>query len=163
VKRSVAVLLAVVVVVLAAGAGVGAWFLARKPGPHRPEITVYSHGHMTRVGPYMYCNVLDVNDCQNPETEGELRVGAQYPVQLSVPEAISRAPWLLRQQYGDPDNSAITYFPPGTRLAATIPTLDPLRGRLTGIVVQLLTLVPDRSSGEQRPFPHAEWSVRLVY
>jgi Protein of unknown function (DUF2771) len=162
VKRSVAVLLAVVVVVLAAGAGVGAWFLARKPGPHRPEITVYSHGHLTRVGPYMYCNVLDLNDCQNPETVGELRVSPRYPVQLSVPEAISRGPWQLLREYADPNDRTTILYLPGTKLAVTIPTVDPQRGRLKGIVVQLLTVAVDRSTGEQVYPPHAEWSVRLA-
>jgi len=161
VKRPLAVLLAVVVVALATGAGVGAWLWARKPGPHRPEISVYSHGHLTRVGPYMYCNVLDLNDCQNPETVGQLRVSARDPVQLSVPEAISRGPWRLLQVYEEPDDSASKFFRPGTRLAVTIPTVDPQRGRLTGIIVQLLTLVVDQ--GQLRDAPHAEWSVRLVY
>jgi hypothetical protein len=53
-------------------------------------------------------------------------------------------------------------FRPGTRLAVTIPTVDPQRGRLTGIVVQLLTLVVD-PSGELRDAAHAEWSVRLTF
>jgi hypothetical protein len=53
-------------------------------------------------------------------------------------------------------------FRPGTRLAVTIPPVDPQRGRLTGIVVQLLTLVVD-PSGELRDAPHAEWSVRLTF
>jgi hypothetical protein len=53
-------------------------------------------------------------------------------------------------------------FRPGTRLAVTIPSFDPQRGRLTGIVVQLLTLVVD-PSGELRDVPHAEWSVRTVF
>jgi hypothetical protein len=162
VKRPIAVLLAVAVVVLAAGAGVGAWLWARKPGPHRPEISLYSHGHLTRVGPYMYCNVLDLNDCQNPETVGELPVSARYPVQLSVPEAISRGPWRLLRQYEDPSDRIATLFLPRTKLAVTIPTVDPQRGRLKGIVVQLLTVAVDRSTGEQVYPPHAEWSVRLV-
>jgi hypothetical protein len=158
----VAVPLAVVVVLLAVGAGVGAWLWARKPGPQLPEISVYSHGHLTRVGPYRYCNVLNLDDCQNPETQGELPVSAHYPVQLSVPEAISRAPWQLLQEYEDPDNRTTTFFRPGTRLAVTIPTVDPLRGRVIGIVVQLLTVVRD-PSGELQPAAHAEWSVRMVY
>lgn len=161
-KRSVAVAFVVVVVLLAAGAGVGAWVWARHPGPQRPQISVYSHGHMTRVGPYFYCDVLDLNDCQNPETEGELRVTTRYPVQLSVPEAISRAPWVLRRLYEDPDNPATDFFPRGTRLAVTVPTVDRQRGRLTQIVVQLLTVVPGPSN-EPQPYAHAEWSVRLVY
>ena len=154
--------LAIVVVLLAVGAGIGTWLWVREPGPQRPEISVYSHGHLIRVGPYRYCNVLNLDDCQNPETQGELRVTAHYPVQLSVPEAISRAPWRLLQVYEDPNDSTSSFFRPGTKLAVTIPTVDPQRGRLTGIVVQLLTLVVD-PSGELRDAPHAEWSVRLIF
>jgi hypothetical protein len=161
VKRGVAVLLAALVTLLCIGAGVGAWWLVRQPGPQRPEISVYSHGHLIRVGPYLYCNVLNLDDCQQPQTQGELRVNEHYPVQLSVPEAISRAPWRLLQVYEDPANTTSTMFRPGTRLAVTIPSVDPQRGRLTGIVVQLLTLAVD-PSGELHDVPHAEWSVRLV-
>ena len=88
-----AVLLAAVLIPLSVGAGVGTWLLIRPTGPQRPEISVYSHGHLTRVGPYLYCNVLNLNDCQQPRAQGELPVNERYPVQLSVPEAISRAPW----------------------------------------------------------------------
>ena len=161
-KRGVAVLLAALVTLLAVGAGVGAWLLVRQPGPQRPEISAYSHGHLTRVGPYLYCNVLNLDDCQTPQTQGELPVSERYPVQLSVPEAISRAPWRLLQVYEDPVNTTTTMFRPSTRFAVTIPTVDPQRGRLTGIVVQLLTLVVD-PSGELRDAPHAEWSVRLTF
>jgi hypothetical protein len=162
VKRGVAVLLTAVVALLAVGAGVGTWLLVRRTGPQRPEISAYSHGHLTRVGPYLYCNVLNLDDCQTPQAQGELKVSERYPVQLSVPEAISRAPWRLLQVYEDPANTTNTMFRPGTRLAVTIPTVDPHRGRLTGIVVQLLTLVVD-PSGELRDAPHAEWSVRMVF
>jgi hypothetical protein len=161
VKRGVAVLLAVVVTLLAVGAGVGTWWLLRKPGAQRPEISAYSHGRSIRVGPYLYCNVLNLDDCQQPKAQGELRVSDRYPVQLSVPEAISRAPWRLLQIYEDPANTATTMFRPGTRFAVTIPSVDPQRGRLTGIVVQLLTLVVD-PSGELHDVPHAEWSVQLI-
>jgi hypothetical protein len=162
VKRGVAVLLAALVTLLSVGAGVGTWLLVRQPGPQRPEISAYSHGRLARVGPYLYCNVLNLDDCQTPQTQGELPVSERYPVQLSVPEAISRAPWRLLQVYEDPVNTTTTMFRPGTRLAVTIPTVDPQRGRLTGIVVQLLTLVVD-PSGELHDVPHAEWSVRLTF
>jgi Protein of unknown function (DUF2771) len=161
-NRGAAALLAVVVVLLAVAAGVGAWLLVRKPGPQRPEISAYSHGHLIRVGPYQYCNVLNLDDCQTPQAQGELPASACYPVQLSVPEAISRAPWRLLQVYQDPTNTTSTLFRPNSRLAITIPTVDPQRGQLTGIVVQLLTLVVD-PSGELHDVPHAEWSVRLNY
>ena len=161
-KRGVAILLAVALALACAGIGVGTWLLVRRPGPQRPEISAYSHGHVTRVGPYMYCKVLDLNDCDAPQTEGELPVSGRYPVQLSVPEAIARAPWRLLRVYEDPTNTTTTLFRPGTQFAVTIPTVDPHRGRLSGIVVQLLTLVMD-PSGELRDVPHAEWSVRLVF
>ena len=119
------------------------------------------------MGPYLYCSVLNLDDCQTPQAQGELRVNEHYPVQLSVPEAISRAPWRLLQVYDDPANTTTSLFRPNSRLAVTIPTLDPQRGRLTGIVVQLLTLVvDDRQLNEittVRAVPHAEWSVRLTY
>ena len=167
VKRGVALLVTAVVVLLSAAAGVGTWLLVRQPGPQRPEISAYSHGHLTRVGPYLYCNVLNLDDCQTPETQGELPVNEHFPVQLSVPEAISRAPWRLLQVYEDPVNTTTTMFRPGTRFALTIPTVDPQRGRLTGIVVQLLTLVVDNSQLNDittvHAVPHAEWSVRLTF
>ena len=161
-KRGAAALLTVLVVLLSVGAGVGAWLLVRKPGPQWPEISLFSNGQLIRVGPYLYCNVLNLDDCQTPQTQGELAASTRHPVQLSVPEAISRAPWRLLQVYEDPTNTASTLFRPNSRLAVTIPTVDPLRGRLTGIVVQLLTLAVD-PSGELRDVPHAEWSVRLDY
>jgi hypothetical protein len=161
-RRSLTALVAVVVLLLSVGAGFGAWLLVREPGPQRPVISAYSHGHLVRVGPYLYCNVLNLDDCQAPQAQGELSANERYPVQLSVPDAISRAPWRLLQVYQDPANTTTTLFRPDTRLAVTLPTLDPQRGRLTGIVVQLLTLVVD-SAGELRDVPHAEWSLRLTY
>lgn len=157
-----AVLLTALLALLCVGVGVGTWLLVRQTGPQRPEISAYSHGHLTRVGPYLYCKVLNLNECQMPQTQGELPVSERYPVQLSVPAAIYRAPWRLLQVYEDPANTTTTMFRPSTRFAVTIPSVDPQRGRLTGIVVQLLTLVVD-ASGELRDVPHAEWSVRLKF
>ncbi|MCI4674622.1 DUF2771 domain-containing protein [Candidatus Mycolicibacterium alkanivorans] len=154
--------LVVVVVLASAGAGVAAWALTRGSAETMPEISVYSHGHSVRVGPYVYCNVVNLNECQKSQTQGELAVDARYPIQLSVPASIGRAPWRLLQVYEDESNSTSTTFRPNTRLAVTIPTTDPHRGKLTGIVVQLLTLVQD-PKGELHDAPHAEWSVRAVW
>jgi hypothetical protein len=156
------VLITALVLLASAAAGFGAWLLARGHGPSRPEISAYSHGHLTRVGPYLYCDVLDLTKCQTPQAQGELPVNAQDPVQLSVPTAIGRAPWRLLRVYEDPDKSTVTVFRPDSRLAVTIATVDPQRGRLSGIVVQVMTLVVD-PGGELRDVPHAEWSVRMVW
>ena len=82
-------------------------------------------------------------------------------MQLSVPTAIARAPWILIRAY-ESGGSAVDEFRPDTKLAVTIPTVDPRRGRLTGIVVQLPTLVRDEQNNEF-PWPHAEWSVATVW
>jgi Protein of unknown function (DUF2771) len=161
-KFGIAMLLTALLVLAAAAAGVGAWALSRGRGPLHPEISAYSHGQLTRVEPYRYCNVLDLNDCENPGTQGELRVNARDPVQLSVPPAIGRAPWWLLRVYEDAVNPTTTFYRPDSRLAVTIPTVDPKQGRLTGIAVQLMTVVVDQA-GELHGVPHAEWSVRTVW
>ena len=124
----------------------GRW---REHGPQRPEISAYSHGHLTRVGPYRYCNVLNPTDCDTPKTEGELAVNSRDPVQLSVPPSIGRAPWWLLRVYEDSAIPATTFYRPDSRLAVTIPTVDPHAGRLSGIAVQLMTVVVDRAGEVQ--------------
>ena len=156
-------ILAVVVVVLAAaGAGVGAWLLTRDHGGGLPQISVYSRGQTVRVDPFVYCDVVNLNDCVKAGAQGELPVTEREPVQLSVPAAIGRAPWRLLRVYTDERNSTTTLYRPDSHLAVTIPTVDPQRGRLAGVVVQLMTLVQDQD-GELHDVPHAEWSVRLAW
>jgi hypothetical protein len=163
VRKVVAAATAAVVVLASAGTGTLAWALARDGDGHQlPEISAFTGGHLTRVGPFLYCNVLDLNDCATPQSQGELRVSERNRVQLSVPETIASAPWRLVVVYEDPDNTTISTFRPDTRLSATIPTVDPQRGRVTGVAVQLLTLVTDETE-EIREVPHAEWSIRFVW
>ncbi len=151
---------AVVVIVASSATGVLIWRLAQHPPPKHPEISAYSDGQLVRVGPYSYCDVVNLNDCENPETVGELAVDGRHPVQLSVPPAIAGAPWLLGRKYEDAD--VLEEFRPDSTLAVTIPTVDPQRGKLTAFVVQLPTLVVDQQ-GNEFPSWHAEWSVRTVW
>jgi hypothetical protein len=159
VKRVLAAL-AVVVVVASAATAVLIWRLARTPPPPHPEISVYTDGQLVRIGPYLYCDVNDLNDCETPRTVGKLAVDGRHPVQLSVPPAIARAPWLLGRAYEDSD--VLEEFAPDSTLAVTIPTVDPRRGKLTRIVVQLPTLVVDEK-GNELPSWHAEWSIETVW
>jgi Protein of unknown function (DUF2771) len=159
VKRVVAAL-AVVVLVASAATGVLIWRLAQYPPPEHPEISAYTHGQLVRVGPYRFCEVLNPTDCETPRADGELKVDPRHPVQLSVPPAIARAPWVLVRSYEGAD--VVDEFRPDTKLAVTIPTVDPQRGKLFGVAVQLPTLVRDEA-GNEFPVPHAEWSVRTVW
>lgn len=163
-KRGLVVLLAALVVLASAGAGVGAWLLVRssefREGPWEPQISAYSNGRLTRVGPYLFCNAVDLGECQTRQTQGELPVNPRDPVQLSVDGAISRAPWRLLRVYENPADATITAFRPGSTVAVTISTVDPHRGLLRGLAVQVPTLGID-PFGQVREVPHAEWSVRL--
>lgn len=160
-KRSTAVLVAVLVVVTSALTGFGTWWFARAEEPTPPQISVYSNGHLSYAGPYLYCNVLDLDECLLTEARGTLAVDARHPVQLAVDNAIGRAPWRLLRLYDDPADSTGKMYPPGSTLAVTVPTVDQQRGPLRGLVVQLLTLVIDRDTGETFAVPHAEWAVGL--
>ena len=161
-KSGIAALLAVVVVLACAAAGVGAWALARGRSPLHPEISAYSHGQLTRVGPYRYCKVLDLNDCQNPQAQGELRVNARDPVQLSVPPAIGRAPWWLLRVYQDAVNPDDHLLPAGQPAGGHHSDRRSEAGTADGNRHP----VDDCRRRPSRPLhgvPHAEWSVRTVW
>ena len=159
-KRHLAWVLTALVVLAAVGAGVGAWALTRQHSKPLPQISVYSHGTTVRVDPYLYCSVVNLDDCVKPGVQGQLAVSPRYPIQLSVPARIGQAPWRLLRVYEDENNTVESAFRPGSRLAVTVPTVDPQRGRIVGLVVQLVTLVKDQN-GELHDLPHAEWSVQL--
>jgi hypothetical protein len=159
VKRGLAAL-AVVVVIAVAATAVLIWQQTRHHAPEFPEISAFSNGELARVGPYRFCQVLNPTDCVVTGEQGELRAEERHPVQLSVPPAISKAPWVLLRAYEG--GEATDEFRPHSRLAVTIPTVDPHRGKLTGMAVMLPTLIRDEA-GNEIPFPHAEWTVRLVW
>ena len=164
--KRVVVILACVALAASVATGVLVWQLSRTPAPEHPEISAYTRGQLVRVGPYRYCDVFVITKCDVPEAVGQLVVTARDAVQLSVPPAIARAPWVLIRAYegggegeGEP---TVSEFRPDSKLAVTIPTVDPRRGRLTGFAVQLPTLVRDEQNNEF-PWPHAEWSVATVW
>lgn len=159
-KRVIAIL-GVVTLVAATATAVLVWRLS-STHPEHPEISAYTHGQLARIGPYRYCDVFDLTRCETPETTGQLKLNPLDAVQLSVPPSISRAPWVLLLAYEEENGPPPREFRPGTTLAVTIPSVDPQYGKLTGLAVQLPTLVRDEE-GNEFPFPHAEWSVRMVW
>ncbi|MCV7430592.1 DUF2771 domain-containing protein [Mycolicibacterium bacteremicum] len=160
-KRGLAIL-AVVALLATAGTVALVWQLSKEPHSSFPRISAYSHGETVRIGPYFYCNVENLDDCENPETTGELTITTRSAVQLAVEPAIAKAPWWLARTYEGADAAIVQEFRPDTTTAVTIPPVDALYGRLTGLVVQLPTLVRDEA-GNEFPLPHAEWSVRTVW
>ncbi len=160
--RGVAILVALTVL-SAAGTGYFVWrSMSADRGPHHPEISAYTRGQLVRVGPYRFCDVYDITDCDESGASGRLRVDPRDQIQLSVPTDIARAPWVLLRSYEDGGPEAVEEFRPESRLAVTIPPVDPRRGKLTGFAVMLPTLVRDEA-GNEFPWPHAEWSIETVW
>ncbi len=95
------------------------------PGESRPEVTFYSHGDTARVAPVLFCNELG-KQCSRPDqgNVGELGVPTDAPVQISVPEELSSAPWQVVFRYRGPDGKQVeersTVFDPGKRHAYTL-------------------------------------------
>jgi Protein of unknown function (DUF2771) len=156
--RRVLAVLGLVALLASVGTGVLVWRLTRDAPALYPEISAYSHGETVRVTPYRYCTV-ELTDCAEPLTEGRLPIGNRGPLQLSVPPAIAAAPWRLIRIYED-SAPLQDEFRRDSRLAVTIPTVDPHHGKLVGVVVQ----VPSKYVSENGDWvPHAEWSVRTVW
>jgi hypothetical protein len=159
--RRAAIVLAVVGVLFVMVVPVGIWLLVRCQPKALPEISAYSSGYLTRVGPYTYCQVLDLNDCVAPETIGVLPVKGRSGVQLSVDDSIGRGLWSVLRLYDNPNDNGEDKFRPGT-LAATISTVGPAGGRLDQLEIHLWTRART-PSGEDLFIAHAVWSVRTVW
>jgi hypothetical protein len=153
--------LAATVVLVCSVVAVGIWLVVRAQPPQRPQISAYTNGQLTRVGPYKYCNT-DLSECETPRAMGELHVTDRYPVQLSVPSSIARAPWFLIRLYEDPAHDTRELIS-DTKLAVTVATTDPARGRLVQLVVWPLVLVASADGQPARLVQYGEWSVRMVW
>ncbi len=155
-------MLATVVVVATVATGVLIWRLTRNPAPEHPEISAYSHGQLVRVGPYLYCDVLNLTECQVPQIHGGTgrniaQPGAAVGTGVHLEGTLAAAAGLRGSR-----RHLVEAFASKSTRAVTIPTVDPRRGRLTGIVVQLPTWVRDEQ-GNEFPVPHAEWSISTAW
>ena len=160
VSRPVLVTMVALLVLVCLATGLGAWWVNHRRGPQPTMISAFTRGQLVQVEPYRFCDVIDLDDCVTTEAMGVLQVDAAHPVQLSVGNRISEAPWRLLLFYDNYFDSTITTFRPGSTLTATIPTVDPLRGRLRGMTVLVPTLAVDQF-GNLIELPHAEWAVQL--
>ncbi|MBF6413697.1 DUF2771 domain-containing protein [Nocardia cyriacigeorgica] len=138
--------------------------LVRNAEEHDPEITAYAHGRTVTVAPFMYCTVR-MEDCRYGETVS-LEVPPGYPLQLSLPNEIAEAPWLIQQVYALPSGEEIakvrrhTEFPDGVR-AITVESQPEPDLRLVGVEMQLPILARDET-GAEFYVPHAAWSIRTA-
>lgn len=136
-----------------------------------PTITAYSHGTTVDVPPYRFWTVepsdstgrLELQRTPESESITTLTTPAGYPVQLSLPDHISKAPWMMVLEYAEPNGNVeqrlTSYldYDEGTR-AVTVPShIDPDL-RLVGIEVQLV--IPTRDeAGNESFMPYQAWSI----
>lgn len=184
--RTIVALVGAALLVFVAAVATVVGLAVRDADKPEPTITAYAHGKSVTIEPFMYCNVR-MQDCQVlPKDDAALlpidiscpegkdcRIGefanldvpAGYPLQLSLPKAISDSPWVAVAYYGLPDGNVMPQrlshrdFDEGTA-AITIPSAPKLP--LLGVEIQLPILAKDMSTGEEGYLPHAAWSVRTA-
>ncbi|MEU6561345.1 DUF2771 domain-containing protein [Nocardia nova] len=171
-RTILALALAAVLVVAAVTAGIVAVAVHNAHEPD-PAVTAYAHGKTVTVPPYLYCTIGEPDqhgrvdpDCKRSEVVAQLNPPLGYPVQLSLPQRIAGAPWVMVLEYeqiGHPGRTvqhlaSYRSYPEGTR-AVTVDTHPEPNLRLIGIELQLLLLVRDQAGNESFA-PYQAWSIK---
>lgn len=133
--------------------------------PSQPQVTFYSHGDSVRVSPVSYCNARGA-ECTKPRPDAVegLDMPASAPLQISVPEEVSKAPWQVVFRYRTADGRELEgrgpVFAPGRQHAYKLDLPVP-GARLTRVEVQRyaasLTVTPE---GDVRFDIGGSWAVR---
>ncbi|WP_415975441.1 DUF2771 domain-containing protein [Rhodococcus sp. 077-4] len=159
-KKIAAILAAGLLVIAVAFVAVLAILVGNAPDKE-PTVTAYTNGRAVEVEPYLYCAVSDPL-CTNVGETTELPVGKSRTVQLSLPEAVYSAPWVLALVYGDDSGNVVEtgeFNEPGTRFGVTVPTTDDSNRTLLGIEVRLPTGIIDTDTNQEGFVSHAIWSI----
>lgn len=123
-----------------------------------PMLTAYTHGKTVEVPPLQYCD-LSLEECEQASVT-ELAVPVGYPLQLSLPKAISGAPWRMIIQYQDADGNEVLEqrsYESGPDSAITIESTEDRQ--LLVVELQLPSSVIDE---EGRSISHAIWSIQAA-
>lgn len=140
------------------------WFEGDAETPERPSITATVDGTSVDVRPFTYCEVNRPDLCDAPGETVELPVAEGQQLEISVPEAISSAPWILATFYLDPNGGDALQggeqlFTPGSESSVSIPDVDDQGRVLMGVEVRLPTGIYDKDTDEETIITHATWSV----
>lgn len=140
------------------------WFGGDAETPERPRITATVDGTSVEVPPFAYCEVNRPDVCDEPGQTVELPVGTDQTLEISVPAAISDAPWILATFYldldaGDALDGSEQLFAPGSTTSVSVPDLDDQGRVLAGVEVRLPTGIYDNATEEDTIITHATWSV----
>ncbi|MFI8567361.1 DUF2771 domain-containing protein [Rhodococcus sp. NPDC078407] len=159
-KKIAAIIAAGLVVIAVAFVAVLALLIGNAPDKE-PIVSAYSNGRAVDVEPYLYCAISDPL-CTNVGETSEIAIGEAPTVQLSLPEAVYSAPWVLALVYGDDSGNVVEvgeFNEPGTKLSVTVPTTDDSDRTLLGIEIRLPTGIIDPETNQEGFVSHAIWSI----
>lgn len=161
--------LAVIIVGVIVGGTYGIMHALSSDDAGRPVVTATAGERTVHVEPFRYCDPKDPTDCDPPGETVELAVSAGTPLRISVPDAITKAPWSLKRYYVDPGvkqsdvDSLIPeeqIFTPGSTHEVTVPPVDDSGRVLAGVEITLPTGIIDSRTQEVTYIDHATWSIR---
>ena len=165
--RTVATAIAGVLVVVGIALLVLKILAPSEEDPERPSITATVDGRSVEVRPFTYCDVKRPDICDAPGETVDVPVSADQQLEISLPESISSAPWILATFYVDPDapdadtnlQGDEQYFRPDAQTAVMVPGLDDQGRALAGVEVRLPTGLFNPDTNEDTIVTHATWSV----
>ena len=159
-NRTLALLGALSAVVVVAFAAV-VFTLIRNAPDVPPTVSAFADGRAVEVSPFRYCPVTAPLRDYDGET-ATVPVRPDRPLQLSLPKAISDAPWGLATVYQSADGDVVendAFFLPGQRTSMTVPALDDDGRALIGVEVRLPSGVIDTDTDQEEIVSHAIWSI----
>lgn len=134
--------------------------------PSQPQVTFYSHGDTVRVSPVRYCNLMG-EQCSKPRPDAVegLAIPPSAPLQISVPEEVSKAPWQVVFRYRTAEGKVLEgrgpVFAPGRQHAYKLELPVP-GAHLTHVEVQRyaasLTVGPE---GDIRFGIGGSWAIEV--
>lgn len=145
-------------------------------GP-RPEITVSTGEQSREVGPWVFCDPVRPDLCDEEGDVIAFPVAPDADLTVRVPEDFAEVPWVLEAFYLQVDQAAADQHGGGESLVGqeqsfgvgqtdpvTVPGADEEGRELAGFEVRLPTgiLLVDEDAGteEEQIVSHAVWSVR---
>jgi hypothetical protein len=143
----------------------GVFALTACSAPAAPDVTFFADGHAVDAQPLIHCDVR-VQKCQQAKNATvTLKVRPGKPVQISVPSAVAKTPWLVNVQYtnanGELQPVQQKVFTSGNTYSytATPPAPD---DQLVVVEIQQISAATPVDAATNKPITDANGNPQLV-